>query len=313
MTSSEPLVSIIIPAYNSAAHLSSAIDSALAQTYPNIEVVVVDDGSTDDTAQVLQRFAGMILCVSQSNAGLSAARNAGILASHGDYLVFLDADDRLLPRMVEQLLPALLDRPGCALAYGGYHQVDADGEKFGESSLERPSGRLFEMLASDGLFVVGTAMLRRSALARSGLFDPMLPQIEDRDLWIRLAYYYDFAFVPAHVSEYRSTPDSMSRNWPERQRASGLVVGKFGLFVRAKDQPKALLRAFRRSIYGHHPNQCIQDAFVHYWAGRHALAARKSFEGILVSPRFLANRGVVSVLVRSCLQCLRLGRKGVVK
>mgnify|MGYP005836129843 FL=1 len=310
MNDDTPLVNVIIPAYNSAWCVAEAIDSALAQTYPRVEVLVVNDGSTDDTPRVLDQYGSKIECIYQPNSGLSAARNCGILASTGEYIVFLDADDRLLPSMVEKLLPPMLENPACALTYGGHHQIDSSGERFGQSSLDRPSGRVFETLTKDGLIQVGAAMVRRASLAQSGLFDPMLRQIEDRDLWMRLAYYHEFVFVPEYVAEYRSTPGSMSRNWNERRLASELVVRKFELFAKARNLPTGLVRAFRRSIFSHHPNQCIQDAFVHYWAGEHKEAARKGLEGVRASPGFLRNRGVVSMILRSCLRGARSGKEG---
>lgn len=307
MNANFPLVSVIIPAYNSAWCVAEAIDSALSQTYPEVEVLVVNDGSTDNTLQILEGYGSRIRVLTQPNAGLSAARNAGILSTAGDFLVFLDADDRLLPAMVERLLAPMLENPGCAVAYGGFYQIDGDGRRFGESSLDRPSGRVFEILTGDGLIQICAAMVRRSSLARSGLFDPMLRQIEDRDLWMRLAFYYEFAFVPEFIAEYRSTPGSMSRNWNERKKASELIVRKFAVFVKAHGLPRGLVRDFRRSIFSHHPNQCIQDAFVHYWAGRYREAARKGLEGVCAAPGFLRNRGVVAMIARSCLRSLRSG------
>src|SRR5918997_500688 len=109
----EGLVSVVIPCYNQAHFLGEAIESVLSQTYPHFEVVVVDDGSTDNTQEVAARYPG-VRYIRQENQGLAGARNAGIRRSNGSFLVFLDADDRLLPRALEAGLKALKEHPECA-------------------------------------------------------------------------------------------------------------------------------------------------------------------------------------------------------
>src|SRR5918995_2122102 len=122
----EDLVTVVIPCYNQAHFLSEAIESVLAQDHPHIEVVVVDDGSTDNTAKVAARCPQVHL-IRQHNQGLSAARNAGLESSHRDYIVFLDADDRLLPGAVGAGLEVLRAHPECAFAFGHYRYVTNDG------------------------------------------------------------------------------------------------------------------------------------------------------------------------------------------
>lgn len=310
------LVSVVIPAYNSAKYLSAAIDSALSQTYPLVEVIVVDDGSTDESAAICEGYSDRIRYIYQANAGLSAARNRGIHASGGEYLWFLDADDRILPDAVATMAGALGRHPECAVAYGGYYQMDEDGARFGQSALDQPSGRVFEQIIVGGIpMVVHVAVVRMAALAKSGLFDPMLPQLEDLDFWIRLSYYDDFVFVPEYVAEYRSTPGSMSRNRHEQRFASELLLMKTAAFLKAKQEPVRLLQPLRKRLYRQHPQQCVQDAFMHYWAGRDSLAFRSMLEGVMAGPRYLANRGVLSVLARALKRSVaawfrRRGRTG---
>src|SRR5215204_1649122 len=120
------LVSVVIPCYNQAHFLAEAITSALAQTYPHLDIVVVDDGSTDNTGEVAAGYPG-VRYVRQANQGLAAARNTGLRHSHGSYLVFLDADDRLLPQAVEVGLRQLQVHPECAFAFGKWRQIAVDG------------------------------------------------------------------------------------------------------------------------------------------------------------------------------------------
>src|ERR671911_2120937 len=111
------LVSVVIPCYNQAHFLGEAIESVLAQSYPRFEIIVVDDGSTDDTSKVAARYPG-VRYVYQNNQGVSAARNSGLARSEGEYVVFLDADDRLLPEALETGLKCLEARPECAFVSG---------------------------------------------------------------------------------------------------------------------------------------------------------------------------------------------------
>src|SRR5919112_3279382 len=120
------LVSVVIPCYNQAHFVGEAIESVLAQSYPHFEIVVIDDGSTDTTSEVAGRYPG-VRCVRQDNQGLSAARNSGLRHSEGEYVVFLDADDRLLPEALEAGLECLKSHPECAIAFGPYRLIASDG------------------------------------------------------------------------------------------------------------------------------------------------------------------------------------------
>src|SRR3954454_21989799 len=117
-----PVVSVVIPCFNQRAYVADAIESVLGQTYDNIEVVVVDDGSDDGSAGVIRNYRD-VRYVRQGNAGLARARNAGLEASTGEFVIFLDADDWLLPRAVELGAQALTDRPDCMFAAGHYVYV----------------------------------------------------------------------------------------------------------------------------------------------------------------------------------------------
>jgi len=120
------LVSVIIPCYNQAHFLDEAIESVLTQTYPNREIIVVDDGSTDNTAEVAGRYSA-VRHIYQENAGPSAARNTGVTKSRGEYLVFLDADDRLLPEALEIGVDCLRQHPECAFVSGHCRLIVTDG------------------------------------------------------------------------------------------------------------------------------------------------------------------------------------------
>jgi glycosyltransferase involved in cell wall biosynthesis len=207
-----PLVSVIIPTYNHAQFVTQAVDSVLAQTYPNVEVVVVDDGSTDQTRDLLSRYEGQINYIYQENKGLSAARNTGILAAHGDYLLFLDADDLVPPNKLELQVPYLESRSDFGLVYSGWQYINEDGTQvLGEARPKKQGQLLKDLLRGTFFCIPGAALIRRECFERVGLFDEALRAEEDTDMWVRLARAgYAFGYVDQCLFQYRIRQDSMS-------------------------------------------------------------------------------------------------------
>jgi glycosyltransferase involved in cell wall biosynthesis len=207
-----PLVSVIIPCFNQACYLPESIGSALAQSHPHVEVIVVDDGSTDDTAAVAARHQG-VRCLRQPNRGLAEARNAGLAASRGDFVVFLDADDRLLPDAIAWGVRALEDRPAAALAFGRARVVAADGSPMFTAPAEPvPPDAYASLLRSNPIWTPALALFRRDALDRAGGFDPRLNAAADYDLYLRIARHFPLAAHTGLVAEYRHHGAAMSRN-----------------------------------------------------------------------------------------------------
>lgn len=203
-----PVVSVVIPAKNAAAYVSETIASALAQSDVS-EVIVVNDGSTDDTVAIVQAIRDPRLCLIMNDAsGVSAARNLGARSAHGDWLMFLDADDRLRPDAVTTLLTAAKAAPHAVLAYGDYNTIDSEGHTIGRRGLlkgrRKPSGDVLERLASGNFIVNGGIMLvRAEAFRATGGFDVSLRYCEDWHCWCRLAATGEFAYVPKLLLDYR--------------------------------------------------------------------------------------------------------------
>ncbi len=211
---SEPLVSVIIPTYNRDRFVSDAIESCLAQTHPHCEIIVVDDGSTDDTAALLREgYGGRIRTLHQPNQGPGIARNTGIAAANGDFIHFLDADDRLHPRKIEIGLAAFRRRPEVAVIYTHFQFVAADGT----TPLETPA---FEDFAADAFcehlrmtgchILISSSMYRSEALRAVGGFahDVDFRSAEDWDLFLRLAARYQFHGINQRLV-YRRMHDAM--------------------------------------------------------------------------------------------------------
>jgi len=204
------LVSAIIPCYNQAHFLGEAIASVRRQTYEHQEIIVVDDGSTDDTAQVAARAAG-VRCIQQKNAGLAAARNAGLRASRGDYVVFLDADDRLLPDAFAAGASTLDEHPQCAMAYGHVRLVNAAGSPLpAPQQFNVDAEHYFELLRHNYIWTPGVAMYRRTVFDAVGDFDTSANASADFDLNLRIARSYPIRCHGQVVLEYRKHEGNMS-------------------------------------------------------------------------------------------------------
>jgi glycosyltransferase involved in cell wall biosynthesis len=206
------LISIVIPCHNRAAYLARAIESALAQTYVNHEVVVIDDGSSDATAAVAARYLA-VRSLRQSHQGLAAARNAGIDASKGELLVFLDADDRLLPKALELGLDCFREHPESAFIFGGYRTIYADTSLPGKVHVPKLARDFYlELLTRNCVEMHATALFRRTALLSEGKYDGTLKAAEDYDLCLRLARHFPISCHNGVIAEYWIHEANMSRN-----------------------------------------------------------------------------------------------------
>jgi glycosyltransferase involved in cell wall biosynthesis len=218
--SDRDLVSVIIPTYNYARYIAGAVNSVLAQTYHNYEIVVVDDGSTDETRQALGDSLDKITYIYQHNRGVSAARNVGIERSHGDLIAFLDADDVWVPDKLDRQVRFLRDHPSIGLMCSDAEHIN-DGQRDAPTSpqsLDR-SIRLhddmtvkeaFRVLLETNFIITSTVVIRRECIRQVGVFDESLRSVEDRDLWLRTARHFPLAYVPGAVVQKRSHPSNLS-------------------------------------------------------------------------------------------------------
>ncbi|WP_312163647.1 glycosyltransferase family A protein [Phenylobacterium sp.] len=209
MTSS---VAVIIPTYNHAHYLAAAIESSLKQTPPPREVIVVDDGSRDDPAAVTALYPSVKL-IRQENQGLAAARNTGMRASSSQYLVFLDADDQLLPDALAKQLELFAEHPDCGMVYGSYCYVDAVTREITNATPFPPGEDPFAtFLRCNCIGMHATVMYRRDRLEAAGAFDPTLRACEDYDVYLRMARDYAIAARPDMMAEYWQHDGNMSRD-----------------------------------------------------------------------------------------------------
>lgn len=209
-SSYSPLISVIIPCFNHGKFLADAINSVLDQTYSPIEIVVVNDGSTDNTKEVASAFP-MVKYVYQENQGLSAARNAGIKNSEGEFLVFLDADDLLLEDAIDFNLRFLLDDLSVAFVSGGYNLETADYEIIPKQRIIDSNNAYLLLLERNYIEMHGTVMYRRWVFEEF-LFDTNLKACEDYDLYLKVARNHPVAHHSKILTVYRMHGNNMSGN-----------------------------------------------------------------------------------------------------
>lgn len=202
--------SVIIPVYNGAPYLAAAIKSVLAQTCPPAEIIVVDDGSTDDSAAVAQVYAPRVQCVRQTQQGPAAARNAGIDLATGDVLAFLDADDLWLPDKLSGQTTVLHDQPACEAVSGRV-------ENFVSPELDESQRlRLAKSAAQTGHLHVGALLIRRTAFLRVGQFDTRWQHGEFMDWWARAVHLnLKYAVLPDVVMRRRLHTTNLTRRQPQ--------------------------------------------------------------------------------------------------
>jgi glycosyltransferase involved in cell wall biosynthesis len=225
----KPLVSVVIPAYNAAWCVGKAIDSVLAQDFKDFELIVVDDGSTDDTASVLAGYGDAIRVVHQANGGLSKARNTGIGMAQGEFVAFLDADDWWLPGKLRQQVALMRQNPRLGFSSTAARVQDPEGNLVNIWACARWEGPFLVHLFGSNADVAGSGssvIARRALFDRIGGFDETLSSLEDIDMWMRLAAVTEYACIGEPLVVILKRPGSMSRNLDVMRKAAIRVMEK---------------------------------------------------------------------------------------
>ncbi|MBI5799333.1 MAG: glycosyltransferase [Verrucomicrobia bacterium] len=224
-----PGVSVIIPAYNYARFLPVAVESCLKQDYPNFEVVVIDDGSKDNTREIMARYGPPVRYVFQANAGLSDARNSGIREARFDHVAFLDADDLLRPNHLSVCMAALAQLPpDYALIGCDYAPIDIDGQPLAHAvhtAVSPGEVRLKDILMRTRFSPTG-AVAKKEVFTQCGGFDTQLRSTEDRDMWIRIAARRRIWHVGQVLIEIRKHGNNMSNNADRMKNNMAAVLKK---------------------------------------------------------------------------------------
>lgn len=221
-----PLVSVVIPAYNAAWCIRKALDSVLSQNFEDYELIVVNDGSRDDTAAVVSTYGSRVRLIEKPNGGLSSARNAGIAAARGQYVAFLDADDYWLKGKLEKQVYLMQENPGLGFTSTCARLEDFSGGSLGIWPCAHWSGDFIAHVCAFPGDVAGSGsavLVRRALFKEVGGFDESLRSLEDVDMWIRLAAVSEYRCIEEPLVVIRRHAASMSRN-REVMRASALRV-----------------------------------------------------------------------------------------
>ncbi|BAZ10229.1 putative glycosyl transferase [Calothrix sp. NIES-4071] len=221
-------VSVIIPAYNAMRYLPQTLDSVLQQTFTDFEVVIVNDGSSDNIAEWAPQLKdSRVRLITQANQGVSAARNKGIANSTGEYIAFLDADDLWAPEYLEKQFNYLDKHPHVGVVYTWTKLIDEFGKPINRIFASHAEGMIWKKLLNDDVISTGSsAMVRRLCIDDIGGFDTQLAHAEDLDFWLRIAKKYEFAVIKEPLSSYRQHPGSVTKNRDKMMRGLQTVYEK---------------------------------------------------------------------------------------
>lgn len=209
-----PKVSVVIPTYNHARYLPYALESVINQTYSNLEVFVIDDGSNDGTAEIVNPYRSKINYIYKGNGGTPSALNLGLSLATGKYICWLSADDILIEEKVAKQVGLMESDSSLGFSYTSFVVIDGNGNKQYDVNSAYYSDKQ-EMVTKlmEGCFINGSSvMMRSSALQIVGNFDESLPQAHDYDLWFRFLRHYSCGFLQEHLLAYRWHGENMSQN-----------------------------------------------------------------------------------------------------
>ena len=258
-------VSIIIPAYNKAEYTRQTVESVLAQTYPGIEIIVVDDGSSDTTPQVMAGYGTRIRYIRKANGGACSARNEGIRNASGEYVAFIDCDDLYHPEKIERCVDCLENNPFFGFVYTAASFIDQKGNIQGQYDHPRSSeGRITRRLILGNFICNSTVVVRRDVLAKAGFFDEKVFTPADWDMWLRLSQVSGAGYLKVPLTKYRVVDNYVFNKLELARKEEAYVLDKF-----FKANPAgALLKRAAYSNYYMRYAQCayLKKDFKQFWS-----------------------------------------------
>lgn len=281
-------ISVVIPAFNSAGTIARAIESVLRQDEPTVEIIVVDDGSTDGTSELLAvSYPEQVIVIRQENRGAAAARNRGIARARGEFVAFLDADDEWVPGKLRLQIDRMEANPGAALCFTDMshweHGREVNRSYLRERGLGACGGRIFDRLLQECFIFTPTVVVRRTVFEAVGPFDESLRICEDYDLWLRIAERYELIFVDAPLLKRHRTGSNLTGNHLLFAQSSvalfeRLLVGQRGNRGRERIIASRLADAHYNVAYHYREAGDLRRSRTHYldsWMRRPSLRAVK--------------------------------------
>ena len=294
-----PTVSIVIPAYNHARFLATAVDSVLAQDYPHIELIVLNDGSTDETERVLREYpAGRFYWETHANMGQSATLNKGWRMSRGAILSYLSADDVLKPGAVKQALECLEARPNVVLTYCDFDLLSPTGQV--ARRIKAPDFHYREMVEQGVCHPGPGVFFRRTALEQAGPWSTRYRQMPDYDFWLRLGLVGHFQRIPQSLAGFRVHPQSQTYA-PASVKTSAEPVRIISRYFRRTDLPPWILQTKSRALSNAH----LISAQLHWRSGRYACGLRMAARACALDPQILVAPHTGRVILNAVFGRLR--------
>lgn len=255
-TDSSPLISIVMPAYNAEKYIKAAVDSVLNQSFSDFELIVADDGSTDDTGAIIKGYNDpRIKYLYQKNAGASKARNLGIINSRGKYVAFLDADDVWMPFKLMKQVYKFAQNPELGLVYGWVRSIYPDGRLKYVSRPNKEGWVYKDLLLNNFQHNGSIQMVKKECFETVGLFDETLPHCQDYDLWVRIAKKYQFGVINDILVEYRVLPNSLSKQHKKLQK------NHFAIIERELCNADRSIKRIRNKIYSNYYDYLFKTCY----------------------------------------------------
>lgn len=242
----KPLVSVVIASYNMGQYISQAIDSIIQQSWPALEIIVVDDGSRDNTPEVMERYRNdsRIHYIQNANQGQPKAKNCGIKNTSGDFIAFCDADDFWERDKLELQMP-LFSNPKVGVVYSEISNIDEHNRRYEKPpAYQRHTGKVTNQLLGCNFVPFGAAVIRRACIEKSGIFDEQFRMGIDWDLWLRYSLDWEFDYTPARTYVYREWSGQMSTNYRGRYEHAIRILNHFASRHRNKLDVRELKKAW---------------------------------------------------------------------
>lgn len=286
-----PKVSVIVPAYNAVAYLPQTIDSVLQQTFTDYEVLIVDDGSSDGTADWAAQVSDpRVKLILQPNQGAGAARNTGIRNAQGDYVAFLDADDLWEPTKLAKQVGRLDQQPEVGLVHTWITFANPDGSLSDRTMQTSSEGHIWnQVVVYNPLKCGSTAMVRRRCFEELGYFDQSLKYSEDWDMWIRIARNYAFSVIAEPLTYYRIHPFNKSKNYEGQLQCFRQIIDK------AFKSPPERYRYLKNRSYA---RAHLHAAWRAFSSNAHERANTLLYQAISYDKRLLLNGHCLHLLLK---------------
>lgn len=295
-----PLVTVILPAFNAENYISRAIDSILSQSYKNIELIVIDDGSSDKTSLIVSGYKEELTFIQQVNTGVSAARNAGIQCANGELIAFIDADDIWYPEKLQIQVDVYMQHPDLSLIY-----TDVDKQEKFDGFISIDDDRMqLELVTFPDVFRMpylkpSTVVIPLKVLNQVGLFDRNLPTAEDVDLFLRCAYYRPVIHIPLVLVYMEAVPGSLSddlRSYTDNVEVIDRFCNGHPEFVRTN---RKLVETVKSNIYAEYADDLCYRGYT-----------ARAISASLQSLKYQLNTRTFILMIKAIIKSM-LGRFGV--